>query len=114
MKIARIETMKGGWFIGNFNPCVYNTNQFEVCFKQHTKGENWETHYHKEAVEINYLIRGEMTVNGIELKSGDIFTIEKNEISAPMFKTDCELIVVKTPSVVGDKYEVINEDSNNL
>ncbi len=106
MKIERIENMKGGWFIGNFEPSVYKTEQFEVCFKQHKKDEYWTPHFHKQAIEINYLIRGVMTINGQRLVSGDIFILDKEEISIPIFLTDCELIVVKTPCVIGDKFEL--------
>lgn len=106
MKIDRIENMKGGWFVGNFEPTVHKTDKFEVCYKVHYKGEKWPTHYHKEAVEINYLIRGSMIIQGKTLAKGDIFTIEQNEIADPEFLEDCEIIVVKTPSVIGDKYPV--------
>ena len=104
MKLHRIENMIGGWFIGDFEPSAYKTNSFEVCFKKHFKGELWPVHYHKEVVEVNYLIRGEMSVQGVKLTAGDVFVIEKNEIADPIFFTDCELVVVKAPSIAGDKY----------
>lgn len=109
MRVSKMADMKGGWFIGSFFPTTYHTDAFEVCFKKHTKGEEWQTHYHKQATEINYLIRGQMTVNGIPLNEGDIFTIEPMEVSSPVFLTDCELIVVKTPSVQNDKYEYFQD-----
>jgi quercetin dioxygenase-like cupin family protein len=104
MKINRIEDMIGGWFVGNFEPTAYQTPNFEVGYKFHTKGEVWDNHYHKVATEINYLVRGEMIISGTHLKEGDIFTIYPEEVSIPEFLTDCEVIVVKTPSVKGDKY----------
>lgn len=106
MKIDKMSNMVGGWFVGDFDPSVYKTDQFEVCYKQHYKGEVWDNHYHKVATEINYLIRGEMKINDTLLSQGDIFLIEPYEISIPDFLTDCELIVVKTPSIKGDKYIV--------
>ena len=106
MKIINMSDMIGGWFIGDFEPTVFKTDQFEVCYKQHYKGEVWDNHYHKVATEINYLIRGEMKINDTLLSQGDIFLIEPHEISVPDFFTDCELIVVKTPSIKGDKYIV--------
>lgn len=104
MKIDKMSNMVGGWFIGDFEPSVYKTDQFEVCYKQHYKGEIWDNHYHKIATEINYLIKGEMKINDILFTKGDIFLIEPYEISVPEFLTDCELIVVKTPSIKEDKY----------
>ena len=106
MKVLRIEDMKGGWFVGDFEPVAHRTKDFEVCYKYHHKGEVWPKHYHAEAIEINYLIRGSMTIQDTLLKPGDIFIIDKNEVSDPVFHEDCEVIVVKTPSVIGDKYEV--------
>lgn len=104
MKIDKMSNMVGGWFIGDFEPSVYKTDQFEVCYKQHYKDEIWDNHYHKIATEINYLIKGEMKINDILFTKGDIFLIEPYEISVPEFLTDCELIVVKTPSIKEDKY----------
>jgi len=109
MDIYRIEKFKGGWFIGDFDPAVFKTKDFEVCFKFHKQGELWDTHYHKIAEEINYLIRGKMKIGDILIEAGDIFHIHRNEVSAPVFLEDCELIVVKTPSVQNDKFIVNNE-----
>ena len=106
MKVYKMEKMHEGWFIGNFKPSAYKNENFEVCYKVHKKNEKWPKHYHKKAVEINYLIRGKMTIQNRILKKGDIFLIEKNEIADPIFHEDCELIVVKTPSIPGDKYVV--------
>jgi hypothetical protein len=106
MKINKIEEMVGGWFIGDFEPSVLKTKDFEVCYKFHHAGEIWDNHYHKVATEINYLIRGKMNLSGIELNQGDIFTIYPDEVAIPEFLTDCELIVVKTPSIKEDKYIV--------
>lgn len=106
MKIFSIEDMIGGWFVGNFEPSAHKTSDFEVCYKVHPKGEQWPAHYHKIATEINYIIRGTMTINGTMLTRGDVFVLEPYEVAVPEFLEDCELIVVKTASVVGDKYEV--------
>ena len=75
MKIHRIEEMIGGWFIGNFEPSALKAEQFEVGYKLHPAGEKWYAHYHKEADEITFLLRGRMIIQGKELKSGDVFVI---------------------------------------
>jgi len=106
MQVKRIEDMKGGWFIGNFDPTVLHTPDFEIGYKFHPKGEKWDVHYHKRAIEITYLVRGKMMIQGRELTSGDIFTILPYEVADPIFLEDCEVVIVKTPSVVGDKYTV--------
>jgi hypothetical protein len=98
--------MKGGWFVGNFEPSAYKTNDFEVSYKIHPRGEKWDNHYHKIATEINYLVTGSMTILNMHLKSGDIFVIEPYEIADPIFHEDCHIVCVKTASSKGDKYIV--------
>lgn len=104
MKICKFEDMKGGWFVGNFEPTAYKTENFEVSYKIHPKGEIWDHHYHKIATEINFLVTGSMTLQTKDLKSGDIFVIEPYEIANPVFHEDCHIVCVKTASVKGDKY----------
>ena len=106
MKVTKGQVWTGGWFIGNFEPSAHKTDAFEVCLKKHCKGETWPVHYHKIATEINYLLKGEMTVQGQKLSAGDVFVLEPLEVADPIFLEDCELIVVKTPFVRNDKYEV--------
>lgn len=106
MEVRRIEDMTGGWFVGNFDPSALRTPDFEVGYKFHPKGEKWDKHYHKKGVEITYLIRGKMQIQNKILTSGDIFIIFPNEVADPVFLEDCEVVIVKSPSVVGDKYIV--------
>ena len=96
---------KGGWFIGDFEPTVFKTTSFEVSYKLHHKGESWPKHHHKISEEINFLIRGRMTINDVVIDAGTIFIIDRNESIKPVFLEDCELIVVKVPSSKNDKYE---------
>ena len=107
MEVKRISDFKGGWFVGNFEPSVFLTKDFEVCYVKHTRGEKWPVHYHKVAMEINYMIRGVMRICGKTVTQGDIFIIEPFEVADPVFLTDCEVMVIKTPSVKNDKYEVL-------
>lgn len=108
MIISKYKNYKDGWFIGDFEPSAYKTDEFEVCYKIHKKGEQWKTHYHKLGIEINYLIRGKMTLQNKELTSGDIFIILPFEVANPIFLEDCEMLIIKTPSNTKDKY-IINE-----
>jgi len=106
MKVLKIDDMIGGWFVGNFEPTAYKTDQFEVSYKLHPKGQRWDVHYHTDVTEINYVIRGEMTIQGKLLSSGDIFILKPYEIADPEFLIDTEIICVKTPSL-NDKISVI-------
>lgn len=105
MKILKLDDMVDGWLVGMFSPSAYQAN-FEVCYKKHTKGEDWPAHYHRVATEINLLVKGKMSINGQEIKSGEIFVIEPYYVSFPEFLEDCELVIVKTVSDPKDKYLV--------
>lgn len=93
-----------GWFIGAFSPAIVHTNNYEVGFLYHQKDEKWDCHYHKVAYEVNYLYQGEMMMNGVKLRAGDVFVMKPGQLSVPVFITDCKIVCVKTPSVKGDKY----------
>lgn len=104
MDISNIEKMKGGWFIGNFEPSVFKTELFEVGTKLHKKGEKWPVHFHKKATEITYVVKGKMKIQNKIVSSGDIFLIKPYEVADPEFLEDTYVLVVKTPSCLEDKY----------
>jgi quercetin dioxygenase-like cupin family protein len=106
MNITKIIDYTRGWFIGNFEPSLLKTSDFEVGLLTHKKDEYWAPHCHKESVEYNVLISGKMVVQGKELNSGDVFVFDKGEVADPIFLEDCTLIVVKVPSIPSDKFEV--------
>lgn len=101
--------MDRGWFIGDFYPSVKKTKEFEVGILIRKKGEAQQEHHHKIATEYNVLIEGSMTVNDIHIEVGDIFIIEPNESTISVILEDCKILCVKTPSVIGDKYETVRE-----
>lgn len=107
MNIDKLNNYHRGWIIGNFDPSLIKTEQFEVAIVKHTKGEKIPSHFHKIATEYNVLISGKMILNNIEINADDIFIINTNEIVNPIFLEDCIILCVKIPSVPGDKYEVL-------
>lgn len=102
-KIYKMKEMFRGWYVGNFEPSAFKTTDFEAGYLLHKKGEQWDVHYHKYMTEVNFLVKGKMILNDIELNEGDIFLIDKNEIACPIFLEDCYIFVLKIPSVPGDK-----------
>jgi len=48
-----------------------------------------------------------MTIDGTLLVPGDVFTFGPGDIADPVFHEDCKVLCVKTPSIPGDKYEVL-------
>jgi quercetin dioxygenase-like cupin family protein len=104
MKKQKLDDMTRGWFIGNFEPSVLKTKDFEVGVLTHKKGEVWKKHYHKLGTEYNVLINGKMFICDTEINEGEIFTIDPYEIADPVFLEDCTVVCIKTPSVPGDKF----------
>jgi quercetin dioxygenase-like cupin family protein len=102
----KLSNMTRGWFIGDFEPSVLKTKDFEVGILTHKKGEEWPKHYHKIATEYTVLLSGSMTICGELIEAGTIFVLEPGEVADPVFHEDCTVIVVKSPSVIGDKYVV--------
>jgi len=58
MRIENLENMIKGWFVGNFTPTAYRTNDVEVAIKKYQAGEKEEWHYHKIATEITVILSG--------------------------------------------------------
>lgn len=106
MEIFKLDQMKDGWFVGDFEPSAFRTGLFETCFKKHQKGEKWPTHYHRISTEINLLVKGSMKMQNKLINEGDIFVIYPYEVANPEFLEDCEVFIIKTPSIPGDKYEM--------
>jgi len=104
MKLANIENMVKGWFVGNFDPTILKTEQFEVGVKIYKAGEVEAWHVHKVATEITVILNGEAQMGGKTLKHGDIIMLEPGEGTSFKAITDLTTVVVKSPSVMGDKY----------
>lgn len=103
MRFAKLSDFKGGWVIGDFEPTMLKTDQFEVAVLHHTAGKQIEKHYQVIATEYNVMISGKMNVNGTIVTSGDVFTYEPMEITEVEVLEDTVVICVKTPSIPNDK-----------
>lgn len=106
MKVKKLSDTHRGWVMGDFEPSLLRTKDFEVGILKHPKGEKWPAHYHKIATEYNILISGTMKLCDTELVPGDIFILEPNEIADPVFHEDCTIVCIKVPSNTKDKYLV--------
>ena len=101
-----IENMVRGWFVGGFNPTVYNTEAFEVAYKQYKAGDKEDKHYHKVATEITVIVEGKVKMNDRILEKGDIMVVHPNEVVSFEAIEDSGNIVVKVPFERNDKYLV--------
>lgn len=110
MKTHKLADFWRGWFIGDFEPSVLKTEQFEAGYLFHPKGEQWPDHYHKLGTEYNLLIKGSMRIGGELIEPGDIFILEPYEVASPEFLEDCYIMCIKSPGNKGDKYLVKDDE----
>lgn len=106
MKKFNIRDSIKGWFVGDFIPAAYSTKDCEVACKEYKEGTFEEKHMHKVATEITLIIEGKVLMNGVEYKKGEIIVMEPGEATDFKALTDAKNVVVKIPSVKGDKYLV--------
>jgi hypothetical protein len=104
MKVARLEQMTKGWFIGDFEPTLMKTRGVEVAVKHYLAGEYESPHLHKIATEFTVIIHGLVEMNGVKYTSGDIVVIEPGECTDFRVLADTVTTVVKIPGAVHDKY----------
>jgi mannose-6-phosphate isomerase-like protein (cupin superfamily) len=101
---ANLNNMINGWFIGNFDPSLYKTNDVEVAVKKFKPGEKEARHFHKIATEITVIIQGAVKMNGVTYEPNDIIVISPNESTDFEALTEVTLAVVKIPGANNDKY----------
>lgn len=104
MNINDLKEFTKGWIVGNFNPTLLNTDNFEVAIKRYKSGDYEEKHHHKIATEITVIVEGEVEMNSVKYSKDDIITINPNESTDFKCVTDVITVVIKTPSVNNDKY----------
>lgn len=103
MKIDHIKNYKRGWIIGNFEPAILKTDQFEVALMHHEPGEYIHPHFQLNAVEYNVMVSGKMLINGHEFTAGDIFVLDAYEVVDARVIEESFIMCVKTPSLPDDK-----------
>ena len=104
MKYYRLEDMVKGWFVGDFEPTALRSRDCEVAVKYYKAGDREDTHHHRIATEITVIVSGEVCMMGKRWQAGDIVLVEPNEPTDFEAITDAVNVVVKLPSVIGDKY----------
>lgn len=104
MKVKHLDDMVRGWFVGNFEPTLYKTNDCEVAVKNYRAGEYEEKHYHKVATEITVIVKGRVKMFDQEFSEGDIIVVEPGDTTDFTALTDATNVVVKLPGANDDKY----------
>lgn len=109
MRIAHLDEMTKGWFVGDFEPSLYQTQACEVAVKRYQKGDSEAKHYHRIATEITVIIEGSVRMFDTVYSAGDIVIVEPGEATGFEALTDAVNAVVKIPGVRNDKYLVEEE-----
>lgn len=104
MKKLYLKNFIKGWIIGNFNPSLIKTNEFEFGIKHYKDGDYEAAHHHKIATEITVIISGVVEMNGTRYHTGNVIVIEPNESTDFKCLTDVVTAVVKYPGANDDKY----------
>ncbi len=112
MKKAMLSDMKKGWFIGDFEPTLWKTQDVEVAVKKYKAGDHEEKHLHKIATEFTVIIKGHVKMNGKDYKEGEIIILSPKDASDFVAITDTITTVVKIPGAKNDKYSVDNINNN--
>jgi hypothetical protein len=87
---------------------LLKTSDFEVACKHYKKGDSEKRHTNKIAVELTLIVKGEVKMNDAIYRSEDIVVMFPGENTDFWVLEDTISVVVKTPSVIGDKY--LNDD----
>jgi quercetin dioxygenase-like cupin family protein len=104
MKKYNLENFTRGWVVGDFEPNIIRSKEFEVMVRYYKKGDREAKHVHKLADEITIIVSGKFLMNGEHLEAGDIIHLSPNDPTDFECLEDGANTVIKTPSVMGDKY----------
>lgn len=104
MKVFKLADMTRGWFVGDFAPSALRTAAAEVAIQTYGAGAVEPRHVHRIAPEVTLILHGEARMNGKRYTEGDIVVIAPGEATDFEAITDVTTVVVKVPSVAGDKH----------
>jgi len=104
MEVYQLKDMIKGWFIGNFSPSLFQTNDVEVGVKRYKAGDSEGLHHHKIATEYTVILNGEVEMSGKRYGDGAIIVIKPGVSTDFKAITDVTTVVVKLPGAGSDKY----------
>lgn len=78
MRTHKLSEMNRGWIVGKFSPSLFHKD-YELGFKYYKAGDYEASHMHLLSEEVTIVLYGEVEMNGIIYKEGDIIIQEKGE-----------------------------------
>lgn len=106
MKKHKLEDFTRGWIVGDFEPSIIRSKDFEFMVRFYSEGEEEARHMHKKADEITVVVSGQFKMDGELLGPGDIVHLDPGDATDFICLEDGATAVIKTPSVINDKYLV--------
>lgn len=106
MRIAKLDEMTRGWFVGGFEPTAFRTDACEVAVKYYKADDQEPMHRHMVATEITLVLYGVVRVKDTQCGPGDIVVLAPGEATDFAAITDSATVVVKVPGALDDKYLV--------
>jgi len=100
-----LQQFTKGWLVGDFHPSLVKNKDIEVGIKYYKAGDKDTKHHHKLTTEYTIVIFGVVKMLEQIWKTNDIIVIQPNIENELECIEDACLLVVKTPSIIGDKYE---------
>ena len=104
MQVRNLKDMRGGWFVGQFEPTCLPLDQCEVAVKHYQAGDTESPHVHRIAKELTLVVSGRVVFNNQAFGPGDIICLDPGESTSFSVLEDAITVVVKSPSVSSDKY----------
>lgn len=99
-----IKNFYKGWIIGNFEPSIIKTTEFDIGILDLKAGEIGDGHFHKQHIEYNIIISGKAKIKNKIYSDGDVFIYNPFERSDVEYLSNTKILVIKTPATKNDKY----------
>lgn len=106
MRFHQLSQMVGGWMVGDFEPSCIRTTACEVSCRAYKAGDSEPRHVHRVATELTLVASGRVAMNGKVLSAGEIIVLDPGDDTDFVALEDSTTVIVKMPSVIGDKYLV--------
>lgn len=103
MKKFQLADFTAGWVVGNFNPTLHQTRDFEFGVKYFEAGDREALHYQIVARELSIVVSGSCRIGSVDLHAGEGLLIEAGEEADFEAYTQCAIAIVKWPSLPADK-----------
>jgi hypothetical protein len=103
LKKFRLADFTAGWVVGNFNPTLHQTRDFEFGVKYFKAGDREALHYQIVARELSIVVSGSCRIGAVDLDAGEGLLIEAGEEADFEAYTQCAIAVIKWPSLPADK-----------